>query len=204
MNKKFLHVGSGRQNKFNTTNEFKNEYWDEVRLDIDPDVKPDVISSITDMSSIDSNQFDAVFSSHNIEHLFPHEVPIALKEMHRVLNDTGYLIITCPDIQPVCKEVAKGNLVNPLYQSTMGPISAIDIMYGLRTDIAKGNHYMAHKCAFTGPVMRSTLLGSGFKSCEVISRESAYVLWAIAFKDDIFDQDKCIDILKMHLEINLA
>ena len=204
MVKSFLHLGCGRLTKLNSTPEFKNNHWDETRVDIDEKVNPDIVASMTDMSVIESDKFDAIYSSHNIEHLFAHEVPIALNEMYRVLNDDGYLVITCPDLVSVCSHVAEGNLTEPLYQSGLGPIAAIDILYGLRSDISKGNHYMAHKCAFTGPVMRSTLLGSGFKSCEVISRESAYVLWAIAFKDDIFDQDKCIDILKMHLEINLA
>ena len=41
---------------------------------------------------------DAVFSSHNIEHLYPHEVPLALKEFMRVLKPDGFVLMTCPDL----------------------------------------------------------------------------------------------------------
>ena len=175
MNKKFLHVGCGRLTKIHSTPEFKNDNWDEIRVDIDESVTPDIIASMTDMSVIDSDKFDAIYSSHNIEHLFAHEVPLALKEFHRVLNDDGYLIITCPDLQTVCKEVANGNLTEPLYQSGLGPISAIDILYGLRSDIRNGNKFMAHNCGFTGPVLHATLLGCGFKSVICVSCELSFL-----------------------------
>ena len=36
------------------------------------------------MSQVKSESVDAIYSSHNIEHIFPHEVPIAFREFHRV------------------------------------------------------------------------------------------------------------------------
>ena len=33
------------------------------------------------MQVIADGEFDAVYSSHNVEHLYPHEVPLALREM---------------------------------------------------------------------------------------------------------------------------
>ena len=203
MNKSFLHLGCGRLTKLYSTPEFKTNSWDEVRVDIDKSVKPDIIASMTDMSVIESNKFDAVYSSHNIEHLFAHEVPIALKEMHRVLNDDGYLIITCPDLVSVCSEVAEGKLTVPLYQSSLGPISAIDILYGLRSDISKGNHYMAHNCGFTGPVLYSTLKGCGFTSIVSIIKPQNYALWAIAYKNKIIDQDNCLVELRKHVKLSI-
>lgn len=204
MNKKFLHVGCGRLTKLNSTPEFNNENWDEIRVDIDESVTPDIVASMTDMSVIDSDKFDAIYSSHNIEHLFAHEVPIALKEFYRVLNDDGYLIITCPDLQTVCKEVAKGNLTEPLYQSGLGPISAIDILYGLRSDIKNGNKFMAHNCGFTGPVLHATLLGCGFKSVVCVSKGDHYALWSIAFKNKDVDQDYCLNELKKHVKLTVS
>ena len=203
MNKSFLHLGCGRLTKLYSTPEFKTNSWDEVRVDIDESVNPDIIASMTDLSVIESNKFDAVYSSHNIEHLFAHEVPIALKEMHRVLNDDGYLIITCPDLVSVCSEVAEGKLTVPLYQSSLGPISAIDILYGLRSDISKGNHYMAHNCGFTGPVLYSTLEGCGFTSIVSIIKPQNYALWAIAYKNKIIDQDNCLVELRKHVKLSI-
>ena len=65
MVKKFLHIGCGQNRKDSTTDFFNTSDWDEVCLDIDPSVNPDIVSSIQDMSVIDSDTFDAVYSSHN-------------------------------------------------------------------------------------------------------------------------------------------
>ena len=150
------------------------------------------------MSSVESNSFDAVYSSHNIEHLYPHEVSIALSEMNRALKDDGFLIITCPDLQSVCAKVADGNLVGPLYQSGMGPITALDILYGHRASLSNGNHYMAHKVGFTKEVLQSTLIQAGFKHAVVAAVPVNYVLWGIASKNSTDDPNSLYDDLKKH------
>ena len=114
------------------------------------------------MNAVESGSVDAVFSSHNIEHLFPHEVDGALKEFRRVLKDDGFVVLTCPDLQSVCEAVAQDKLTEPLYTSPAGPISAIDILYGYRVSIANGNTYMAHKCGFTYKVLDASFEAAGF------------------------------------------
>jgi hypothetical protein len=47
-----------------------------LRLDIDKNVNPDIVGTMLDMSAVADASVDAVFSSHNIEHLYPHEAPI--------------------------------------------------------------------------------------------------------------------------------
>src|SRR5208283_3250187 len=78
--KTFLHVGCGAAHKDCTTAAFAGPGWNEIRLDIDPTAEPDVIGSITDMAAVAAESVDAIFSSHNIEHLYAHEVPVALGE----------------------------------------------------------------------------------------------------------------------------
>ena len=39
------------------------------------------------MSAVADKSVDAIFSSHNIEHVYPHEVEKVLKEFLRVLSD---------------------------------------------------------------------------------------------------------------------
>ena len=70
--KTFLHVGCGKQTKKFTTKGFNSSAWNEIRLDIDKNVNPDVIGTMTNMSGIESGSMDAIYSSHNIEHLYPH------------------------------------------------------------------------------------------------------------------------------------
>ena len=139
--KTFLHVGCGFQNK-SYLKGFDNDNWKEIRLDIDKNVNPDIVGTLTDMSLVKSRSVDAVYSSHNIEHIYPHEVPIALKEFYRVLKDDGIVVITCPDLQSVCEAVVKDKLLEPLYETPEGhKISPIDILYGWRCIYI---HWQAH------------------------------------------------------------
>ena len=105
--KRFLHVGCGPARKADTTSGFQTPEWQEVRFDIDPSVEPDIIGTITDMANVPTGSFDAIYSSHNIEHVYFHEVVTVFREFHRVLADDGFAVITCPDLQSVCAAVAK-------------------------------------------------------------------------------------------------
>jgi predicted SAM-dependent methyltransferase len=118
--KRLLHVGCGEAASEQLPSVFQDGTWREVRLDIEPAVKPDIIGSITDMSMVPSECFDAVYSSHNIEHLFPHEVQGAVREFARVLVPDGFALIICPDIQSVAAQIAEGNLHDALYESPAG------------------------------------------------------------------------------------
>ena len=132
-----------------------------MRLDIDAAVEPDVLGSMTDMSAVATGSVDAVVSSHNIEHLYPHEVPLALAEFRRVLRDDGYAVITCPDLQSVAALVAQDRLTEPAYFSPAGPIAPLDILYGHRAAMARGNLFMAHRCGFTRDSLAAALISAG-------------------------------------------
>ena len=179
--KTFLHVGCGFQNKSHLKG-FNNDNWKEIRFDIDKDVNPDIVGTMTDMKSVETGSVDAVYSSHNIEHIFPHEVPIALREFYRVLKEDGMVSITCPDLQSVCEVVVQDKLLEPLYDSPSGPISPIDTMYGHRGFIAQGKEYMAHKGGFTYSVLNSAFYEAGFKVRIGGRRPLDYELWLVAFK----------------------
>ena len=154
-------------------------------------MRPDQVGSITDLSVFDDGSYDAVFSSHNIEHLFAHEVPIALGEFARVLNPkTGIAIITCPDIQALGQRIAEGRVLEPLYQSPAGPITPIDILYGHRASIARGNHHMAHKVGLTAQVLLGAMKQSGFPQAIGFRQIGAFALWAIGFMWDANPQEK--------------
>lgn len=185
MNQKtFLHVGCGPKRKDQTTRGFNTPDWKELRFDIDQSVNPDIIGTMTDMSAVADASVDAIFSSHNIEHLYPHEVEVALREFTRVLKPSGFLVITCPDLQSVCALVAEDKLLEPAYISPAGPIAPLDILYGHRPPMAKGNLYMAHRCGFTEKVLVGTLQSCGFAA--VASRRRVhphYDLYAVATKE---------------------
>lgn len=182
--KTFLHVGCGPKRKDRTTAGFSE--WNELRFDIDESVQPDVVGTMTDMSSVSSESVDAVFSSHNIEHLYPQDVPVALAE----LKPDGFAVITCPDLQAVCALVAQDKLTEPAYTSPAGPIAPLDILYGHRPAMNAGNLFMAHRCGFTEKVLSATLQASGFKRVASMKRGAPYFdLWALATKADLNEEE---------------
>lgn len=177
----FLHVGCGPARIDQTP--FAQQNWEEVRMDIDAAVNPDVLGTMTDMSSIANESIDAIFSSHNIEHLYPHEVPQALAEFLRVLRPGGFALITCPDLRSVCRLVTDNKLTETAYTSPAGPIAPLDILYGHRASIAAGNLYMAHRCGFTEKVLVGTLQAAGFQQVASLTRPQMFDLWAFATKE---------------------
>src|SRR4051794_10207136 len=75
-----LNVGCGENVGQNLHPSFRTSDWHEIRIDIDPTVKPDFICSMTALTPIPTNSVDAVWSSHNLEHVYRYEVPVALGE----------------------------------------------------------------------------------------------------------------------------
>ena len=157
--------------------------------DIDESVNPDIVGTLTDMNSVKSGSVDAVFSSHNIEHIFPHEVPTALSEFYRVLNDDGMVVITCPDIQSTGEAIAQGKLLEPLYDSPMGPVTAFDIIFGHRETTVDGNIFMIHKGGFTYSSLDRAFSEAGFETRVGGRRLEACDLYLIAFKQKQADED---------------
>ena len=159
--KTLLNVGCGHSN-ISQLNVFSESEWKEIRLDIDESVNPDILGTLTDMSSVETGSIDAIYSAYNIDHIYAHEVPIAFKEFYRVLNAEGIVVLRCPDIQKVCEEIAKDKLLEPLYESPIGPIYPIDILFGNRKQIARGKKFMAKKVGFTYSVLNQSFGEAGF------------------------------------------
>ena len=159
--KTLLHLGCASLNILDLKG-FDINVWSEIRFDIDESRNPDLIGTIVDLSLVQTGSVDAVYSAYNLDHIYPHEVPLALKEFFRVLKDDGIAIIKCPDIQSVCEAIGKDKLLETYYQSPVGPISPIDILFGNRKAIAKGNEFMAKKGGFTYSVLDGALHQAGF------------------------------------------
>ena len=139
------------------------------------------MASITDMRGAQSAAFEALYSSHNLEHLHPHEVPAALKEFLRVLRPSGLAVITLPDLAQAAEDIARGREEEAVLMTNRGPITPLDILYGFRPFLAAGNLYMAHNFAFTAATLERALQEAGFTEIKV-ERDGAYNLWATASK----------------------
>ena len=162
--KTFLNVGCGPETESKIRG-FDNDDWKEIRLDIDEDVNPDIVGTLTDMKLVETATVDAVYSAYNIDHIYAHEVPIALGEFYRVLKDDGIVFVRCPDIQSVCKAVLEDKLLETFYETEDGQkITPLDILLGNRQELSDGNEYMAKKCGFTYSVLNKAFSDAGFKA----------------------------------------
>ncbi len=178
--KTVLHVGCGSFDPERLHKRFRGPNWREIRVDLDPDVCPDVVASITDMRGIADQSVDAVWSSHNLEHLCAHEVPLALAEFLRVLKPGGVALITLPDLQQAAEFVVADRLEEIAYESAAGPVTALDCIYGLGPAIAAGKPLMAHRTGFTERTLRRHLVRAGFADVRITF--SPFALWAEAVK----------------------
>ncbi len=183
-----LHVGCGRATKVSTVPGFQSDDWREIRLDIDLDAGPDVVCSMLDMAPVPRDSCDAVYSSHNIEHVYPHEVIIALAEFIRVLKPDGFLVLTCPDLQSVCRLIVEDRLTEPAYISPAGPIAPLDMLYGHRTQLAAGKLFMAHHTGFTLGSLVAELREAGFAKMYGYRREGGFDLFVLASKSPRSDE----------------
>jgi hypothetical protein len=87
-------------------------------------------------------------------------------------------------LKSVCALVAQDLLTEPAYTAPAGPIAPLDILYGHRPALARGNLHMAHRCGFTEKVLRATLQAAGFITVATMARPQAQHLdlWALASK----------------------
>jgi SAM-dependent methyltransferase len=178
--KRLLHAGCGSK-----INKPPPEYaaYKEIRLDANKLVEPDIVASLIAMPMIDDDDFDAIFCSHVLEHLYSHEVAQAMAELFRVLKPGGEIWIQCPDLQAVGGKLALDQGDAFLYRGGLGPVSALDLIYGHRASVGLGNSFMAHKTGFTSSVLSAALGHAGFTNVKV-DREIQFELRAKALKPD--------------------
>jgi len=181
--RRVLNAGSGPPSNHHLHPIFTKGDWDEIRLDIDPQAAAHLTGSIVDMSALIAAQsYDAVWSSHSLEHLYAHEVPRALSEFVRILKPDGFALITAPDLETVVALVAERGLDHPAYVSPAGPITPLDMLFGHSASIARGLTFMAHNTGFTCASLGNALAHAGFAT--VLVKRDQFDLWALALMQD--------------------
>ncbi len=139
--------------------------WEQLLLDIDPSMGPDIVCDARRLETLEAGIVDAVYCSHNLEHYHHHEVTRVLAGFRHVLKADGFCEILVPDLLEVMRlTVSRGlDLDDVLYQSPAGPIMVRDVLYGWGVEIERsGNDFFAHKTGFSQPSLVKVLLGAGF------------------------------------------
>ena len=157
--------------------------WENVLLDIDPSVKPDVLCDARALSTLPGSVYDAVYCAHNLEHYYRHDVPKVLAGFRHVLKDPGFAHIRVPDMGEVMRQVVQKSMDidDVLYRSPAGPITVRDVFYGYGPEIERsGNDFFAHKTGFTQKSLVRMLETCGFPF--VFSMTGGFEVVALAFK----------------------
>ena len=157
--------------------------FEHLLLDIDASGSPDIVCDARKLTALEAGQFDAVFCSHNLEHYYRHEVPKVLAGFLHVLKDDGFAHILVPDINEVMRLTIKQGLDidDVLYQSPAGPITVLDVLYGLSIEIEEsGQDFFAHKTGFTNKSLLNALHNAGFQ--KTYSAVGNLEVNALAFK----------------------
>jgi len=139
--------------------------FEQVLLDLDPTVGADIVLDVRELTSLAPEHYDAVYCAHNLEHVRKHEVPVVLAGFLHVLKPGGLAQIVVPDLQELMVTcVQQGiDLDGLLYESPMGPITPLDVLYGHAGMIEQsGQDYYAHRTGFTSGSLANVVGASGF------------------------------------------
>lgn len=180
--KKVLNVG-GNNKSIQLPPHFSG--FEHLLLDIDPRGDPDIVCDARSLSALDADQFDAVYCSHNLEHYYRHDVPKVLQGFLHVLKEGGFAHLRVPDMQQVMRvTVERGlDIDDVLYQSAMGPIMVLDVIYGHSGEIEQsGQDFYAHKTGFTEKSLLKALQLAGFQRTYVSINDLE--INALAFKGE--------------------
>ncbi|MBL0231532.1 MAG: methyltransferase domain-containing protein [Moraxellaceae bacterium] len=159
--------------------------WEQVWLDIDPTVNPDVLCDARELINLPANTYNAIYCSHNLEHYYRHDVKKVLAGFYHVLKKDGFAHIRVPDMGAVMRAFVENDMdINDvLYESPAGPITIQDVMYGWGKEIeGSGNDFFAHKTGFTEVSLIATLIDADFY--QVYTGAANLEIAAFAFKDE--------------------
>jgi ubiquinone/menaquinone biosynthesis C-methylase UbiE len=149
---------------------------------------PDIVCDARKLTTLDSQQFDAVYCSHNLEHYYHHDVAKVLAGFLHVLKNGGVAHIRVPDIGEVMRVSVEKNLdiEDVLYQSSLGPIMVMDVIYGYTVQIEQsGQDFFAHKTGFTQKSLLKALTLAGFTHLfRILGEAQSLEINVLAFKGE--------------------
>jgi len=156
--------------------------WEQVLLDIDPNVQPDLVCDAREMTKLPAANFDAVYSSHFLEHVYEHEVAAVLNGFLHVLKKSGFVQLMVPDMMALFETVVHGkrDITDTWYTVSAGRIRFIDVIYGWGAQIRKGNKHYCHRTGFSAKSLSYAFKNAGF--AKVLTARDGCNLHAFAFR----------------------
>jgi len=185
MSKVLLHLGCGDRTKEQTTHGFKNGDWVEIRFDGEASANPDIEGDSRTLDGVQDESVDAVFCSHHLQHHYANDIPLVLESVKRVLKPDGFVILVGVDLQAVARLVAEDKLTEAAYTTETGIITPLDLLYGHRGMMAKGDFTQVHRSGLTMNVLMATLKEVSFGSVVGYQRPETFEYWVVASKNEM-------------------
>lgn len=163
--KTLLHLGAGRLHA--PRDLFPPEEWWEVRVDLSPEVEPDIVADVRDLSGhVTDGSVDAIFAAHLLEHLPEGGLLETLGHWRALLKPDGRLLIHVPDIHVAAQWIAEGRGCAVMYYAPSDgepqPVRPLDLIYG-HAMVSAGEPLMCHKTGFTCSTLGWWLGQAGFE-----------------------------------------
>lgn len=178
--KQLLHIGCGVKDSNKLPPVFRKPEWQEIRLDNDASVEPDILEDIFELDKVKKESMDGIFTAHHLQKLPHHRIPAALKEIYRVMKEDGLLVACVPDLQALAAYVAEGTADQALYEEQGRKVTPIDMLYGSET--------VPVHAGLTAHAFARLLLDAGY--CNIVVRRDWIWLWASAHKMDVKNPER--------------
>lgn len=81
-----------------------------VNVDIRPEVNPDVVADIKDLSVFETGSTELIYLCHGLEHFKYQEVDAVLQSFRRLLVPNGVLYLSVPDMEAMSFAYTTGDL----------------------------------------------------------------------------------------------
>uniref|UniRef100_A0A6M3XKF5 Putative methyltransferase n=1 Tax=viral metagenome TaxID=1070528 RepID=A0A6M3XKF5_9ZZZZ len=127
-------------------------------FNITENVGVDHVGNAKDLSRFRDRTFGEIYSSHVLEHFDYRDMPIALKEWHRVLDSQGKLFLSVPNLDVIFKLFLDKEKFNKQER-----IKFIQMVYGGHVD----NHDI-HNVGFDRDIILDMIRQAGFAKCEFV------------------------------------
>lgn len=124
-------------------------------VDLNPDLKPDILTDVSDLKMIDSESVEEVYASNVLEHFSHQKTLDVLKEWNRVLMKGGTLYVSVPDWDFCVRHYSKHQVLAPWL---------IYHMFGEQHEPLAW-----HYAIFTWPNLKELLDRSGFSFSEKLA-----------------------------------
>ena len=123
-------------------------------VDITPRPAADIVAPAHEIPLADGS-VEEIIAIHLLEHLYPWDAPVALKEWHRLLKPGGLLVLELSNLRKCCQNIVDGRADQGKDPRQLG-------MWGIYGDDRYEDPFMLHRWGFTPESLIQLLKGAGF------------------------------------------